>query len=141
MVRSPFSVTVRVRYGDTDRMGVVYHGNYLTYFEVGRTEYLRALGFPYSRLEGEGILLTVVEAHCRYLAAATYDDLLRVETTGRTVSPVRVRFDYRIFHEGSGRIVAEGWTELVCLDRDRRPRRLPAEIRGVLGAEAVPSRR
>jgi acyl-CoA thioester hydrolase len=125
----PFAATVRVRYEETDQMGVVYHGNYIKYFEVGRTELMRHLGFPYSDMEREGFLLTVVETRCKHLAAARYDDLLRVETRGEVVSPIRVRFRNRVVREQDDVVVAEGWVDLACLGRDRRPRRLPDGIR------------
>ncbi|MBN2491860.1 MAG: acyl-CoA thioesterase [Planctomycetes bacterium] len=120
---------LRVRYQETDQMGVVYHGNYLSYFEVGRTELMRHLGFPYAEMERQGFLLAVVETCCKYLAAACYDDVLRIETGGEVRSALRVRFTSRVVRERDGVVVAEGWVELACLDRERRPRRLPEAVR------------
>jgi len=125
----PFAPRLRVRYEETDQMGVVYHGNYLTYFEVGRTELMRHLGFPYAEMERQGFLLSVVETRCKHLAAARYDDLLRVETRGEAVSALRVRFHTRVVREADDVAVAEGWVDLACLDHDRRPRRLPEAVR------------
>jgi len=125
----PYAATVRVRYEETDQMGVVYHGNYIKYFEVGRTELMRHLGFPYSDMERSGFLLTVVETRCKHLAAARYDDLLRVETRGEVMSPLRVRFRNRVVRQEDDVVVAEGWVDLVCLGSDRRPRRLPDGVR------------
>jgi len=130
--------TLRVRYEETDQMGVVYHGNYLKYFEVGRTELMRRLGFPYSEQEKKGVLLTVVEARCRYLAGARYDDLLRIETRGEIRSPLRLRFGYRVVREEDGVVVCEGWTDLACLDQNRKLRRLPEEIRRGLEHQSLP---
>lgn len=129
-----FAPRLRVRYEETDQMGVVYHGNYLKYFEVGRTEMMRHYGFPYSELEKKGVLLTVVEAQCRYLAGARYDDQLRVETHAKIVSPLRLRFHYRIVREEDEVVVCTGSTDLACLGPDRKLSRLPAEIRRKLEA-------
>lgn len=132
----PFIFRLRARYVETDQMGVVYHGNYLNYFEVGRTEMMRHLGYPYAAMETTGFLLTVVEANCRYLAAARYDDRLRIETRGEVLSPLRVRFHSRVVREDDDEVVAEGSVDLVCLGSDRRPRRLPDEVRERLQAFA-----
>lgn len=129
MTDKPFAPTIRVRYEETDQMGVVYHGNYLKYFDVGRTELMRHLGFPYSEMERRGVMLVVVEAHCRYRDSARYDDVLRIETAGTCPSPLRVRFHYRAVREADGVVVADGWSDLTCLDADRRLRRLPSEVR------------
>jgi acyl-CoA thioester hydrolase len=125
----PFAPTVRVRYEETDQMGVVYHGNYIKYFEVGRTELMRHLGLTYSEMERKGFLLAVVETRCKHLAAARYDDLLRIETRGEVLSPLRIRFLNRVVRQEDDIVVAEGWVDLVCLAPDRRPRRLPEGIR------------
>jgi len=133
-----FAPTVRVRYEETDQMGVVYHGNYIKYFEVGRTELMRHLGFPYSDMERQGYLLTVVETRCKHLAAARYDDLLRVETRGEVMSPLRVRFRNRVVRQEDDVVVAEGWVDLVCLAPDRRPRRLPDAVRARIESPGGP---
>ncbi len=87
---------VRVRYAETDQMGVVYYANYLVWFEVGRTDLLRLAGWSYREMEADGFALPVVEAHCDYRQSARYDDELEIVTTGAIVSPVRVRFDYQV---------------------------------------------
>ena len=79
--------TVRVRYAETDQMGVVYYSNYLVWFEIGRTEWLRVTGWTYREMEAEGLALPVIEAHCEYRQGARYDDDLEIRTTGRLVSP------------------------------------------------------
>ncbi len=121
------TLTVRVRYGETDQMGVVYHANYLLYFETGRTELLRAAGVAYSELEKKGLFLVVTEASCRYRAAARYDDLLRVTTRVAGVGKARVRFEYEV-HGPDGNLLTEGHTELAAVDRAKSPVRLPEEI-------------
>ena len=122
---------VRVRYGDSDQMGVAYYANYLVWFEVGRTEWLRSRGYTYRALESEGVFLPVTEAACRYLAPSRYDDLVwivtRIGKLGRTI----VRFDYRLFKE-DGTLAAEGHTEHCFLGREGRPVRAPEAIARVL---------
>ena len=110
-------------------MGVVYHANYLNYFEVGRTEAMRELGYPYAEMESQGFWLAVVETHCTYRAAARYDDVLRVESRGEIISPLRVRFHSRVVRDADEVTVAEGWVDLVCLGSDRHPCRLPEDVR------------
>ena len=95
---------VRVRYAETDQMGVVYHANYLVWMEVGRVEYCRASGFRYRDLEAEGILLAVVEAQCRYLSPALYDEEVIVRTSIEEATQRLVRFSYRISSGEDGRL-------------------------------------
>ena len=121
------TLSVRVRYGETDQMGVVYHANYLLYFEIGRTELLRAAGVAYGELEKTGVFLVVTEASCRYRAAARYDDLLRVTARVASVGKARVRFEYAV-HGPDGSLLTEGHTELASVDREKRPVRLPHGI-------------
>jgi acyl-CoA thioester hydrolase len=122
----PVSISkVRVRYAETDKMGVVYYANYLVWFEVGRTDLLRERGWSYREMEGEGFALPVVEAVCEYRRPAMYDDELEVQTTGVLLSPVRVRFDYRVVRPVDAATVAEGHTVHASLNRNGRPSRLP----------------
>ena len=116
----------RVRYGETDRMGVVYHGNYFVYFEIGRTEMLRSVGLAYRDMEEKGFRLVVTEAACRYLGAVTYDDEVEIRTWLEEAGRVRMKFRYRLML--GGRPVATGHTDLACLDPSGRPTRIPAEI-------------
>jgi len=125
------TVTVRVRYGETDQMGVVYHPNYLLYFETGRTELMRASGITYSEMEKSGIFLVVTEASCRYRAAAKYDQELRVLTRVDEVGKARIRFSYRVLGPDET-LLAEGHTELASVDRSKSPVRLPREVSDVL---------
>jgi len=105
-----FTHDIRVRYADTDQMQVVYNGNYFTYFEVGRTELLRALGLPYSEFERSGTRLPVIESYCRFLNPARYDDLLTVETRMDTQPTARMRLDYRIYRKETSELLVEGFT-------------------------------
>jgi acyl-CoA thioester hydrolase len=125
---------VRVRYAETDKMGIVYYANYLVWFEVGRTDLLRERGWSYREMEGDGLSLPVVEAACAYRRPALYDDQLEVRTTGVLLSPVRVRFDYRVVRPADAATVAEGHTVHASLDRNGRPARLPARARQVFEA-------
>lgn len=126
------TVTARVRYGETDQMGVVYHARYLEYFETARTELLRAAGLAYAEMERRGIFLVVTEAACRYRSPAHYDDILRIRARVAALGKASVRFEYDIRREGHGSLVAEGHTELASVDARKRPVRLPEEVAGLL---------
>ena len=123
---------VRVRYAETDRMGVVYYANYLVWFEVGRTEWLREAGWTYRAMEDEGLSLPVIEAQCAYKLSAAYDDELEIRTTGRRVSGVRLAFDYEIVRRADAAVVATGHTVHATLDQSGRPVRLPARVKELL---------
>ena len=124
---------IRVRYSETDQMGVVYYANYLVWFEIGRTDFLREIGHSYSALEkSEGLLLPVVEATCRYKAPARYDDDLVLETTLTQLRASVVEFTYRLYRfgvNGSGerQLLAEGKTIHVLVNRDMQKSRLPED--------------
>jgi len=125
-------VELRVRYPEVDRMGVAHHANHFIWFEIGRTELMRARGVTYRGLEEEGILLPVIEASCAYHAPARYDDLVRVRTRIESATAVRIAFEYRIESEADGRLLATGTTRHASVDRGGRPRRLPARMRELL---------
>jgi len=125
-------VELRVRYPEVDRMGVAHHANHFIWFEIGRTELMRARGVTYRGLEEEGVLLPVIEASCAYHAPARYDDLLRVRTRIESATAVRIAFEYRIESEADGRLLATGTTRHASVDRGGRPRRLPARLRELL---------
>jgi acyl-CoA thioester hydrolase len=125
--------TVRVRYAETDQMGVAYYANYFIWMEVGRVEYCDALGFRYREMEAvDGVLLAVVEAHCRYLAPARYDDEVIIKTWTEAVTPRMVRFGYEMRLAG-GRVLATGETKHVFCGRDLKPRKLPEKYRSLFG--------
>jgi acyl-CoA thioester hydrolase len=116
-------ITIRVRYAETDRMGLLHHANYLIYFEQGRTELLRSLGLAYKDLEDQGYLLVLTRAEIRYRSPARYDDLLTLRTTVARTTAVRIDHRYELFRDGT--LVAEGSTTLACVDRDGRVQALP----------------
>lgn len=126
------SSTVRVRYAETDQMGVAWHGGYFAWFEVGRTDLLRSRGFTYRRLEEHGLRLPVIEASARYLRPALYDDVLEIRTRVTEIRGARVAFEYEIFREGHEAPLATGFTSHAALDPDGRPRRVPELLRRVL---------
>jgi acyl-CoA thioester hydrolase len=116
---------VRVRYGESDRMGYAYYGNYPLYYEVGRTEMLRNLGLTYKELEDDGIILPVINLQSNYLLPAFYDDLLTVKTCLKELPSVRIKFDYEVYNQ-RGEKLNYGETTLVFTDaKTRKPRRPP----------------
>ena len=123
---------VRVRYAETDRMGVVYYANYLVWFEVGRTEWLRETGWTYREMERDGISLPVIEAHCDYRQPARYDDEIEIATRGTLVTPVRIRFDYEVVRAADRTIAAVGHTVHAAVDAGGKPCRLPSRVREML---------
>jgi acyl-CoA thioester hydrolase len=126
----PSSITaLRVRYADTDQMGVVYYANYLIWFEVARTDLLRTLGWTYREMEAAGFLLPVVEAHCDYKRPARYDEEIEVRTTGRLCSPVRMEFSYDVILKSTDALAASGRTVHASIGRDGKPCRLPDRVR------------
>jgi acyl-CoA thioester hydrolase len=128
-VRAPAetAVELRVRYGETDQMGVAYHAHYLVWCELARTEHMRRLGVRYRDLEDGGIKLAVSEAQLRYLKAARYDDLVRVTAWISEVGSRRVVFRYRVERPEDGALLCTAETALVSLDRGSRPTRMPGE--------------
>jgi acyl-CoA thioester hydrolase len=123
---------VRVRYAETDQMGVAYYANYLVWFEVGRTEWLRETGWTYREMEADGLTLPVIEAHCEYKRGARYDDELEIRTRGTLVSLVRLVFDYEIVRLGDESVVAKGQTVHATLGPTGRPVRIPARVKELL---------
>jgi len=122
---------VRVRYAETDQMGVVYYANYLAWFEVGRTEWLRSLGWTYREMEAHGSRLPVIEAHCEYRQSARYDDEIEIRTRGELLSPVRIRFAYDVVRRVDGALVAQGHTMHAATDTGGRPKKLPDRVRSL----------
>ena len=113
-------------------MGVAYYANYFVWFEIGRTELLRALGTTYRQLEADGVRLPVIEAHCEYRRPARYDDDLGIATTGSLLSPVRIEFQYEVARRDDKAVLARGKTVHAATDSTGRPTRLPAHIQTVL---------
>ncbi len=131
---SPDTTTLelRVRFGETDLMGIVHHASYLTYFEAGRIEWLRRRGVTYAEWAGRGIHLPVVEAHVNYHAPARFDDLLCIETTRDVVRMASLKFTYRITRAAAP--IATGFTRLACIDAEHKLLRIPDDMRAVLAA-------
>ena len=127
-----FTTPVRVRYAETDAAGVVYHGNYLIYFEVARLELLRALGHPITAIEAQGVVLPVVEARLKYLRPARLDDLLEVSVSVESVGPASFALDYEVCRDGL--LLASGWTRLAVCERDSgRAVPMPGWLRDLFG--------
>lgn len=125
---------LRVRFAETDQMGIVYYANYFVWMELGRVEWCRARGVRYRDMEREdGILLTVVEASCRYLAPARYDEEVVVNTVTTVAHPRMVRFEYAMVGVEGGQKLATGETAHVFCGRDLRPTRLPEKYRAAFG--------
>jgi acyl-CoA thioester hydrolase len=111
---------IAVRYAETDAMGVAYHANYLIWFEVARTGLLAELGYPYARLEADGIMLPVVEAHCRYKKPAVFDDRLEIHCRCTDLKGASMTLSYQVLRTETGELLAEGWTKHGLVDRDFR---------------------
>ena len=116
-------VQVRVRYQETDQMGVVYHGNYFTFFEIGRTEYLRSNGYTYRNMEAEGVFAVVVKAECSYHKGAKYDDLLTIKTTIKRLTRVKIEYEHQIFRDSE--LLATGHITLAFVDAQGKIRLAP----------------
>ena len=131
---------VRVIYGDTDQMGMVYYANYLRYFEIARNEYLRVAGATYRAFEEtHGLMLPVVEAHVAYHRPARYDDELVISAAVAPRGAASVRFEYEI-HRGAAERLVSGYTIHACITREGRVVRLPAELRAAVGLDRTPER-
>jgi acyl-CoA thioester hydrolase len=120
---------IRVRYAETDKMGVVYYANYFVWFEVARADLLRSLGWTYREMEHAGVALPVIEAHCDYHRPARYDEEMEVRAKGRMLSPVRMEFTYEVVRRDDQMVAASGRTVHAALDPAGKPCRLPDRIR------------
>jgi acyl-CoA thioester hydrolase len=120
-------IEVRVRYAETDRMGLLHHANYIIYFEMGRTELLRKRGFSYRDMEDAGHLLVIVDVGCKFKRPAYYDDLLTLRTVVEKVTHVKIVHLYEVKRDGL--LLAEGHSTLACVDREGRPQALPPTLR------------
>ena len=127
-----FDYEYRVRYGDTDKLGISYYANYFVWFEAARTEYFRALGFPYTECEKKGYFLPAVETGAKYHAPSTYDDLVVVRTSVREIRNSSMRFEYQVFHREPQKLLAEGFSVHVLVDRAMKPARIPAAIKDLV---------
>ncbi|HLV46829.1 MAG TPA: thioesterase family protein [Flavobacterium sp.] len=131
-MENKFDIKVRVRYAETDQMGVVYHGNYAQYFEMGRVEWMRSKGLSYKKMEENGIMLPVVSLQMNYKKPAKYDDLLTVTTILKSQTSVKIEFDYEIRNE-AGDLLTTGYSVLVFVDmKTGRPIAPPANIKAII---------
>lgn len=132
---------LRVRYGETDQMGFVYHPNYLVWCEIGRTELMRELGFAYADIERAGIRLAVAEAALRYARAARYDDDIRVVTRIESAQSRTITFSYGVYREHGAELelLTTAQTKLIAIDESGAPRRLPPELLQRFRDSATPS--
>jgi len=136
-----FDTVVRVRYSETDKMGIVYYANYYIYFEIGRVEYMRQQGVDYRSMEIEDdSFIVVVESHCRYLRPARYDDPLRIRTRVKSAKRRVITFGYEIFQDEKDELLATGETTHVICDSRGRPKALPEKYRRYFKLETVESR-
>ena len=119
-------IQVRVRYAETDRMGLLHHANYIIYFEMGRTELLRKRGFAYRDIEDAGHFLVIVDVGCKFKKSAYYDDMLTLITIVEKITHVKIVHRYEVRKDGV--LLAEGHSTLACVDRDGRPQALPPSI-------------
>jgi acyl-CoA thioester hydrolase len=120
-------MSIRVRYAETDRMGLLHHANYFVYFEAGRTELLRQRGLTYRQVEDTGYYLVIIDADCKFKRPAFYDDLLTLRTSVARATRVKIVHEYRLFRDGI--LLAEGHTTLACVDKEGKPQALPDLIR------------
>jgi acyl-CoA thioester hydrolase len=121
-----YETTVRVRYAETDRMGLLHHANYFVYFEMARTEMLRAKGISYREVEDAGHFLVIVDIGCKFKKPAYYDDLLTIRTTVARVTHVKIVHEYHVLRDGV--LLAEGHSTLACVDREGKPQALPSTL-------------
>lgn len=131
--------TVRVRYAETDQMGVVYHANYFVWFEVGRVELIRALGIEYKRMEKEDDChIVVVDAHCRYQLPARYDEMLRIRTRIAESRNRTIKFSYELLRDSDGTLLAIGETTHIICGSNGKPKLLPKKYHNVFDAVVAP---
>lgn len=128
---------IRVRYVETDQMGVVHHSVYFHWMEVGRTDYLRNRGLSYAKMEEMGIRMPVTEASAEFMASAKYDDELAVRTSLESCSPISFTFRYEIVRAGDGKLLARGMTRHIATDGRNRPRRVPKDVFSIIGGKIV----
>ena len=129
---------IRVRYAETDQMGVVYHANYLIWMEVARVELCGTLGFRYRDMEREeGVFMVVVEANCRYLRPARFDDEVLVETSVKSANTKMLEFTYRMTRQEDGELLVTGFTKHLCVGRDMRVTRLPGRYLPLFGRAII----
>ncbi len=125
-----FKCKLRVRYAESDQMGVVYYANFFIYFEAARSEFMRTHGFPYSEMEKNGFFVPVVEAYCKYLSPAHYDDELEIHLWVLELKNTSFKYGYKVVREG--KVLAEGFTRHVVVNKDMKPVRIPEKVKRML---------
>ncbi|MBV4418110.1 acyl-CoA thioesterase [Clostridium tyrobutyricum] len=109
---------IKVRYAETDKMGIAYHSNYYIWFEVARGDFIKKLDITYNEMEQRGILMPLVETYCKYLRPSVYDDELIVETSIGELTPVKIILNYKVIHESTGKLIAKGKTTQTFVNKD-----------------------
>lgn len=132
MKEKAYTTEIKVRYAETDKMGIVYYANYLVWFEVARTECFAARGYDYLEVEKQGLFMAVVESHCRYKAPARYGDTILVETWPEDVKNSSLKFSYHIYRKSDHLLLCDGYTTHVLIDENIKPKKIPEKIREIL---------
>ncbi len=132
-------VSYRVIYGDTDQMGVSYYANYLKWVEMGRNDFMRKIGTPYTSVEKSGLMFPVIEVSCRYHHPARYDDEVVIETSLTDLAPVSLTFSYRLLREGDDQLLATGWTKHACVDREGQITKMLPDMQEKMKATLSPA--
>jgi acyl-CoA thioester hydrolase len=127
-MKDQVDIDIRVRYAETDQMGVAYYANYLVWFEVGRSEFCRERGFRYADLEALGYKLVVIDVHCRYRSSARYDEIVIVRTRLKEANKRLITFGYQILRKDQEEVIAEGETQHICVDSNGKTKSLPGKF-------------
>ena len=122
---------IKVRYAETDNMGIVYYANYLVWFEVGRTEYLLAQGLDYRDVEKDGLFMAVVESYCAYKAPARYGDIVVIQAQPSDVKHSSMKFNYKVTRKEDRLLLAQGYTTHVLIDKNMQPKKIPEKVRAL----------
>lgn len=126
---------LRVRYEETDQLGVVYYSNYLVWFEVGRAEYIRSLGTSYKEFERHGVHIVVAEAYCKYESPARYDDLIVIRTNLSEIRSRSMKYTYTVLRKADGKLLASGYTTHVFIGKNGKPVKIPKWVVGYIKKE------
>lgn len=122
--------TIRTRYSETDQMGVIYHANYFNWFEIGRTAFFRELGMTYKSLEAQKVLLPVIDARCKYIVAAEYDEEILIKIKLTKLRGVKIKFEYEVYRNKDEELLAEGYTLHAFVDKDLEPINFKKKFQG-----------
>ncbi len=128
----PHKTEIRVRYSETDKMGRVYHSHYFVWFDIARTKFLEDKGFSYSKMEEEGIFLVMVDANCKYISPAKFDDIIVIYTLISKTGKASIEFTYEAKDKKTNKLLVIGYTKLACLGRNEKPMAIPNKIKSAL---------